>query len=411
MRGRENWRRASNTLTEKKMKKFGVLLALLGFLSMGWGTTGIAVAQTPGVTATEIKLGQTKPYSGPASAYGIQGKAETAYFQMINDKGGINGRKVNLISLDDAYSPPKAFEQTRRLVEQDEVAAMFGTLGSPTNSAIKKYLNGRKIPQLFIVAGASAFADPEHFPWTIPGIWNYFDEARIYAADILKTTPNAKIAILYANDDAGRDYAAGFKAGLGSQTSQIVSELKYESSDPTVDSQVVALAATGADVFFYQATPKFSAQILRKKHLLGWNAKTYVAVTGSSLTALVPAGLETAQGIISGAYIKDPDDPRWANDPGYNEYAAWMDKYLPGANKSEVLYISGFNNAQVMAKVLEQCGNDLSRENILKQATNLDLEMPMLLPGIRFKTSPDDYRPIKNIRLEVFKGDRWMLVD
>jgi branched-chain amino acid transport system substrate-binding protein len=249
MRGRENGRRVSNTLTEKKMKKFGVLLALLGFLSMGWGVTGIAVAQTPGVTATEIKLGQTKPYSGPASAYGIQGKAETAYFQMINDKGGINGRKVNLISLDDAYSPPKAFEQTRRLVEQDEVAAMFGTLGSPTNSAIKKYLNGRKIPQLFIVAGASAFADPEHFPWTIPGIWNYFDEARIYAADILKTTPNAKIAILYANDDAGRDYAAGFKAGLGSKTSQIVSELKYESSDPTVDSQVVALAATGADSF------------------------------------------------------------------------------------------------------------------------------------------------------------------
>lgn len=393
------------------MKKFGVLLALLGFLSMGWGVTGIAVAQTPGVTATEIKLGQTKPYSGAASAYGIQGKAETAYFQMINDKGGINGRKVNLISLDDAYSPPKAFEQTRRLVEQDDVAAIFGTLGSPTNSAIKKYLNGRKIPQLFIVAGASAFADPEHFPWTIPGIWNYFDEARIYAADILKTTPNAKIAILYANDDAGRDYAAGFKAGLGSKTSQIVSELKYESSDPTVDSQVVALAATGADVFFYQATPKFSAQILRKRHLLGWNAKTYVAVTGSSLAALVPAGLETAQGIISGAYIKDPDDPRWANDPGYKEYAAWMDKYLPGANKSEVLYISGFNNAQVMTRVLEQCGNDLSRENILKQATNLDLEMPMLLPGIRFKTSPDDYRPMKNIRLEVFKGNRWMLVD
>jgi branched-chain amino acid transport system substrate-binding protein len=373
--------------------------------------TGIAVAQTPGVTATEIKLGQTKPYSGPASGYGIQGKAESAYFQMINDQGGVNGRKINLISLDDAYSPPKTVEQTRRLVEQDDVAAIFGTLGSPTNSAIKKYLNGRKIPQLFIVAGASAFADPEHFPWTIPGIWNYFDEARIYAADILKTTPNAKIAILYANDDAGRDYAAGFKAGLGANTSQIVSELKYESSDPTVDSQVVALAASGADVFFYQATPKFSAQILRRKHLLGWNAKTYVAVTGSGLAALEPAGLETAQGIISGAYIKDPEDPRWANDPGYKEYAAWMDKYFRGANKSDSLYINGFNNAQVMTKVLEQCENDLSRENILKQATNLDLEMPMLLPGIRFKTSPDDYRPIKNIRLRIFKGDRWILVD
>jgi branched-chain amino acid transport system substrate-binding protein len=299
------------------MRKIGILIALLGM-----SATGIAVAQTtPGVTATEIKLGQTKPYSGPASGYGIQGKAESAYFQMINDQGGVNGRKINLISLDDAYSPPKTVEQTRRLVEQDEVAAIFGTLGSPTNSAIKKYLNGRKIPQLFIVAGASAFADPENFPWTIPGIWNYFDEARIYAADILKTTPNAKIAILYANDDAGRDYAAGFKAGLGANTSQIVSELKYESSDPTVDSQVVALAASGADVFFYQATPKFSAQILRRKHLLGWNAKTYVAVTGSGLAALVPAGLETAQGIISGAYIKDPEDPRWANDPGYKEYA------------------------------------------------------------------------------------------
>ena len=393
------------------MRNCWVLLALQGFLSMTSSVTGISVAQTPGVTATEIKLSQTKPYSGPASAYGLQGKAETAYFQMINDKGGINGRKVNLISLDDANSPPKTFEQTRRLVEQDEVAAIFGTLGSPTNSAIKKYLNGRRIPQLFIVAGASSFADPEHFPWTIPGIWNYFDEARIYAADILKTTPNAKIAIFYANDDAGRDYAAGFKAGLGSKTNQIVSELKYESSDPTVDSQVVALAASGADVFFYQATPKFSAQILRKKHLLGWNAKTYVAVTGSGLAALVPAGFETAQGIIAGAYIKDPDDPRWANDPGYKEYAAWMDKYFRGANKSDSLYINGFNNAQVMTKVLEQCENDLSRENILKQATNLDLEMPMLLPGIRFKTSPDDYRPIKNIRLQLFKGDRWMLVD
>jgi branched-chain amino acid transport system substrate-binding protein len=388
------------------MRKIGILIALLGM-----SATGIALAQTPGVTATEIKLGQTKPYSGPASGYGIQGKAESAYFQMINDQGGVNGRKINLISLDDAYSPPKTVEQTRRLVEQDDVAAIFGTLGSPTNSAIKKYLNGRKIPQLFIVAGASAFADPEHFPWTIPGIWNYFDEARIYAADILKTTPNAKIAILYANDDAGRDYAAGFKAGLGANTSQIVSELKYESSDPTVDSQVVALAASGADVFFYQATPKFSAQILRRKHLLGWNAKTYVAVTGSGLAALVPAGLETAQGIISGAYIKDPEDPRWANDPGYKEYAAWMDKYFRGANKSDSLYINGFNNAQVMTKVLEQCENDLSRENILKQATNLDLEMPMLLPGIRFKTSPDDYRPIKNIRLRIFKGDRWILVD
>jgi branched-chain amino acid transport system substrate-binding protein len=388
------------------MRTIGILIALLGM-----SATGIAVAQTPGVTATEIKLGQTKPYSGPASGYGIQGKAESAYFQMINDQGGVNGRKINLISLDDAYSPPKTVEQTRRLVEQDEVAAIFGTLGSPTNSAIKKYLNGRKIPQLFIVAGASAFADPEHFPWTIPGIWNYFDEARIYAADILKTTPNAKIAILYANDDAGRDYAAGFKAGLGANTSQIVSELKYESSDPTVDSQVVALAASGADVFFYQATPKFSAQILRRKHLLGWNAKTYVAVTGSGLAALEPAGLETAQGIISGAYIKDPEDPRWANDPGYKEYAAWMDKYFRGANKSDSLYINGFNNAQVMTKVLEQCENDLSRENILKQATNLDLEMPMLLPGIRFKTSPDDYRPIKNIRLRIFKGDRWILVD
>jgi branched-chain amino acid transport system substrate-binding protein len=388
------------------MKTIGILIALLGV-----SATGIAVAQTPGVTATEIKLGQTKPYSGPASGYGIQGKAESAYFQMINDQGGVNGRKINLISLDDAYSPPKTVEQTRRLVEQDEVAAIFGTLGSPTNSAIKKYLNGRKIPQLFIVAGASAFADPENFPWTIPGIWNYFDEARIYAADILKTTPTAKIAILYANDDAGRDYAAGFKAGLGAKTSQIVSEMRYESTDPTVDSQVVALAASGADVFFYQATPKFSAQILRKKHLLGWNAKTYVAVTGSGLAALVPAGLETAQGITSGAYIKDPEDPRWANDAGYKEYAAWMDKYFRGANKSDSLYVNGFNNAQVMTKVLEQCGNDLSRENILKQATNLDLEMPMLLPGIRFKTSPDDYRPIKNIRLQVFKGDRWMLVD
>jgi branched-chain amino acid transport system substrate-binding protein len=390
------------------MKKIGILLALL---SMSPGLTGVAVAQTPGVTATEIRLGQTKPYSGPASAYAVQAKAEAAYFQMINDQGGINGRKVNLISLDDAYSPPKAFEQTRRLVEQDEVAAIFATLGSPSNTVIRKYLNQRKVPQLFIQAGATSFADPEYFPWTIPALASYFDEAKMYALDILKNTPNAKIAVLYANDDSGKDFAAGFKAGLGDKTNLIISELKYETSDPTVDSQIVTLAASGADVFFFQATPKFGAQTFRKKFALGWKAKTYVASLASNTQQVMkPAGFDTVQGVISGVYFKE-ENSRWANDPGYKEYAAFMDKYLPGVEKSDILYITGYNAAYVMAKVLQKCGDDLSRENLLKQASNLDLETPMLLPGIHFTTSPDNYRSIRKIYMRVFKGDQWVLAD
>jgi branched-chain amino acid transport system substrate-binding protein len=391
------------------MKRFGILI---GFLSMSWVAADIAVAQTPGVTATEIRFGQTKPYSGPASAFGVQGKAEAAYLQMINDNGGVNGRKVVLISLDDAFSPPKTFEQTRRLVEQDEVAAIFASLGSPTNGAIKKYLNDRMVPQLFIQAGATTFSDPQHFPWTIPGMLNYFDEARLSAVNVLNTMPAAKIGLLYANDDAGRDYAAGLKAGLGDKAKQIVSELKYETTDPTVDSEVAKLAASGADVFLFYATPKFAAQILRKKHVLGWKAKTYVAATASSIAAvLMPAGLETAQGLISGVYLKDADDPRWTNDPGFREYSAWMDKFFPGVVKSDNLYVSGFTNAQVLVTLLEKCGNDLSRSNIMEQARHLDLELSMLLPGVRFTTSPENYWPIRNIRLQVFKDDRWVLID
>ncbi len=367
--------------------------------------------QAPGITATEIKIGQTKPYSGPASAYGIMGKVEAAYVQMINDGGGINGRKINLVSLDDAYSPPKILEQTRKLVEQDGVAFIFAPIGTPTNLATRKYLNDRKVPQLFVMTSSSTLADPARFPWTIPGILNGRDEAAIYAADVMENVPGAKIALLAPNDDSGRDYVNGFKARLGDRAKQIVAELKYETSDPTVDSQIVSLAASGADVFFYHATPKFSAQILRKKQELNWRPRTYVSVPAASLASvLIPAGLETAQGLISSAYEKDVDDPEWASDPGMKAYVDFMNKYLPSANKSDVLCVGAFVAGEVLVEILKRAGDDLSRENILDKARNLDFAPSMFLPGVRFKTTPENYSPIGGLRKEVFKGSRWVVL-
>jgi len=390
------------------MKKQAILVALL---ALGIIAVNSAFAQTPGVTPSEIKIGQTLPYSGPVSALGVIGKAEAAYYQMINDRGGVNGRKIKMISLDDAYSPPKTFEQTRKLVEQEEVAFISGTVGGPPNMAIRKYMNDQKVPHLFLRSGVSALAEPDGFPWSMMGILSYGEEARLYAVDILKTKPDAKIALLYSNDDTGKDYALNFKAGLGDKASQIVSSTTYETSDPTVDSQVVIMAASGADVLFVHATPKFAVQTLRRKSVLGWKPRTYLSVTAASQgSVLEPAGYDNAEGALSVAWQKEPGDPQWANDPGILAYSAWMDKYFPGANKADSTYKNGYQGGDLTVRLLEKCGNDLSRANILKQAQNLDFELPLLLPGMRFQTSPTDYSPIKNGRLQVFKTNRWVLM-
>ena len=366
----------------------------------------------PGITDTEIKIGQTIAYSGPASAYGVIGRTEAAYFKMINDGGGINGRKINFISLDDAYSPPKAVEQIRRLVEQEQVAFVFQTLGTPPNAAIRQYLNDSKVPQLFVATGATMFSDPEHFPWTMGYNPSYQAEARIYAKHILATKPNAKIAVLYQNDDLGKDYLTGLKAGLGpDRAGMVVKEVSYETSEPTVDSQIVTLQNSGADVFLIAATPKAAAQAIRKAYDLGWMPVRYIDVNAISINSVLkPAGLDKSKGLITGIYGKDPNDPRWKDDPGMNEWRDFTNKYLSATEFSNVFAGYAYGAAQTIVHVLKQCGNDLSRENILKQAANLkDLELPLLLPGMKLNTSPTNYSPIRQMQLANFDGDSWQL--
>ena len=366
----------------------------------------------PGITDTEIKIGQTMPYSGPASAYGTIGRAEAAYFQMINEQGGVNGRKLVLVSLDDSYSPPKTMEQTRRLVEQEEVALIFQSLGTPTSIVVRKYLNERKVPQMFIAAGATFWGDPEHYPWTIGWQPSYQSEARIYAKYILEHLPKAKIAILYQNDDAGKDYAKGFKDGLGPDVVKrmVVAEQTYETTDPTVDSQITTLMASGADTFFEHTTPKFAAQAIRKVHDLGWRPTHFLASVSASVSSVMePAGFEKSQGIISGAYLKDPTDPQWKDDQGYKDWLAFMRKHYPEGNLSETFNVYGYSVAQTMVQVLRQCGDGLSRENIMKQAASLNLDLPMLLPGIKVSTTPTDFYPVKQMRLQRFEGKQWVL--
>jgi len=366
----------------------------------------------PGVTATEIKIGQTMPYSGPASAYGVIGRTDAAYFKMINDEGGVNGRKINLISLDDAYSPPKTVEQVRRLVEDEKVAFLFNTLGTPPNTAIRPYCNENKIPQLFVATGAAKWDDPKHFPWTMGYQPSYQTESRIYAKHILKTKPNAKIAVLYQNDDFGKDYLIGLKEGLGAdKAGMIVKEASYETSEPTVDSQVVTLQGSGADVFLIVATPKFAAQAIRKSYDLGWNAVRYITnVSVSIATILKPAGLEKSKGLITGYYGKDPTDKRWADDAGLKEYTTFIEKYMTPKDLIDANAVYGFGAAATMIQVLKQCGNDLSRESIMKQAANLkDLELPMLLPGMKINTSPTNFSPIRQMQLATFNGANWEL--
>jgi branched-chain amino acid transport system substrate-binding protein len=375
-------------------------------------SAGSARADTPGVTDTEIKIGQTMPYSGPASAYGVIGRTETAYFKMINEMGGINGRMINLISLDDGYSPPKTVEQVRRLVEQEQVAFLFQTLGTPPNLAIRQYLNDNKVPQLFVATGAATFSDPKQFPWTMGYNPSYQTEAHIYAKHILATKPDAKIGVLYQNDDFGKDYLIGLKDVLGAEhAAMIVKEASYETSEPTVDSQVVTLQGSGADVFLIIATPKFGAQAIRKSFDLGWNAVRYVTIVSASVaTVLKPAGLEKSKGLITATYGKDATDPRWKDDAGMKEWAAFCAKYLSPTEFIDYNAAYAYGAAGTMIQVLKQCGNDLSRENIMKQAANLkDLELPLLLPGMRINTSPTNYSPIRQMQLSTFNGESWQL--
>ena len=365
----------------------------------------------PGVTDTEIKIGTTTPYSGPASAYSAGAVSATAYFTMINEQGGVNGRKINYISLDDAYSPPKTVEQIRRLIESDEVLFLVNPVGTATNMAVVKYINQQKVPHLFIGSGATVFNDPEHYPWSMSWTPHYASEGEIYAKYILAVKPGAKIGILSQNDDLGRDYLLGFKRALGDKAStMIVSSLTYNTSDPTIDSQVVSLKASGADVFFIVTVPKFSAQAIRKAYDIDWHPQEFVVSIGSSIAgAIKPAGFAAAKGIISAAYQKDPADPQWRGDPAMQAWNVWMDKYNPRVDRSDYYAPYGYNVGFAVVQLLRQCGDNLTRENIMKQASHLDMELPLLLPGIRLKTNSTDLRPIKQMRLVRFDGERYVL--
>jgi len=365
-----------------------------------------------GATDTEIKIGQTVPFSGPASAYATIGKAQAAYINMINDQGGVNGRKINLIQYDDAYSPPKAVEQVRKLVESDEVLLTFQIIGTPSNAAVQKYLNQKKVPQLFAATGASKFTDPKNFPWTLGFNPNYFVEGRIYGQYILKEYPNAKVGVLYQNDDLGKDYLNGIKAGLGGKAgTMIVSEASYETSDPTIDSQILKLKSAGADLFFSASTPKFAAQAIKKNAELGWKPVHILDINATSVGAVMqPAGLEASKGVISVNYGKDPSDPTWKDDAGLKKYFEFMAKYYPEGDKNSSFNTYGYSTTQMLIYVLKQCGDDLTRENVLKQATHLkDVQLDLALPGILGNTTPNDYRVNKQLQMMKFNGERWEL--
>jgi branched-chain amino acid transport system substrate-binding protein len=374
-------------------------------------TVGATAADTPGVTATEIKIGNTVPYSGPASSYGVLGKLETAFFGMVNEQGGVAGRKINFISLDDNYSPPKTVEQIRRLVEEEKVAFTFATLGTPTNSAIVRYMNQKKVPQLFVATGADKWGNYKDTPWTIGWQPSYRTEAQIYTKYILQQKPNAKIAILYQNDDFGKDYPAGVKDVLGAKFDKMVVTASYETTDPTIDSQITTLQASGADVLLVAAIPKFAAQSIRKVHDLNWKPMFFMSNVAISVGAVMtPAGPENGIGIISAAYLKDPGDPTWKNDAGMKEWRDFMTKYMPGADQTDGSYIAAYAFSKTMLQVLKQCNGNFTRENIMKQVTGLhDVESPVLLPGIKLNTSPTNYHPVRAMQLEKWDGKTWVL--
>jgi branched-chain amino acid transport system substrate-binding protein len=382
------------------------LLTLAGQASAGEKKYG------PGVTDSEIKIGNTSPYSGPASAFSMVAKAGEAYVRKINAEGGINGRKIRFVSYDDAYSPPKTVEQTRKLVESDEVLFVFNALGTATNSAVQKYLNAKKVPQLFVSSGAAKWNDPGNFPWTMGFTPSYQNEGRTYAKFLLKEKPGAKIAILFQNDDFGKDYLKGMKEGLGDKAgSMIVAEEAFDVLEPSIDSHIVKLKATGADVLFDVATPKFAAQAIKKVAELGWKPLHILSYVSASIGSVIkPAGFENAQGIISAAYFKDPNDVRWKDDAGLKAFNAFLDTYFSEANRSDTLIVNGYNTAQLLVHVLQKCGDDLTRENVVKQAASLNnVELDMLLPGVKVSTSPTDFAPVKQWQLMRFEGTNWQL--
>ncbi len=363
-----------------------------------------------GATDTEIKIGNIMPYSGPASAYGVIGMTEAAYFRKINTEGGINGRKITFISYDDGYSPPKAVEQARKLVEDDEVLLIFQSLGTANNTAIQKYMNAKKVPQLFIATGNAKWNDPKNFPWTMGWQPNFQNEARIYAKYILKEKPGAKIAVLYQNDDYGKDYLKGLKDGLGDKAaSMIIAEDTYEATEPTIDSHIIKMKSLNADVFVDITTPKFAAQAIRKAAEIGWKPLHFLNNISASVGAVIkPAGFDAAQGIISSTYLKDPNDPQWKNDPGMTAWNKFLDKYYPDANRTDAAVMYGYLVAQTLVHVLNACGDNLTRENVMKQAAGIrDLELDGLLPGIKINTSATNFAPISQLQLARFKGDSW----
>ena len=371
---------------------------------------GPAHAETPGVTATEIKIGQTQAYSGPASAYGAIGRGLTAYFKRVNDQGGIAGRRINFISVDDGYAPPKAVEQTRRLVEQEGVSFLLNSLGTPSNSAVQKYLNQKKVPQLFVSSGADKWANPKDFPWTIGWQPSYRTEAQVYAKYILQNKPDGKLAVLYQNDDFGKDYVTGLRDVLGDRYDRMLAKaVSYEVTDPTIDSQVVTLQGSGADVLVTAATPKFAAQAIRKIYDLNWKPLHLLTDVSASVAAVInPAGPERAVGIVLGGYLKEVSDPAWENDPGMNEWRAFMKEYMPDADLADSNYVFSYGIGGTAMQTLKQCDGNFSRENILKQATNLQsLQLPTLLPGITVGTSPTNYHPIRQLQLQRWNGTRW----
>ena len=366
----------------------------------------------PGASDTEIRFGQSVPYSGPLSSYGTLGKTQLAYFKKVNDEGGVNGRKLVLTSIDDAYSPPRTVEATRRLVEQDESLFIYGTIGTPTNTAIHRYLNAKKVPQLLLSSGGAKWNDPKHFPWSMAGIPSYVTEGKIYAQHILKTKPNAKIAVLYQNDDFGKDYYSGIKQGLSDKGNMIVIDASYEASDPTVDSQMVTLKSSGADVFINIASPKFAASAIRKAADLGWKPTQYLVQISSSVgSVLKPAGFDKATGILTVMYLKEPLDKQWAEDAGMKRYLAFMKKYYPDGDLSDGMNVLAANSAQMLVQILKQCGDDLTRENIMRQAANLkDLQTDLLLPGIKVNTSPPAFDLLEQTQLERFDGTQWVRI-
>jgi branched-chain amino acid transport system substrate-binding protein len=388
---------------------------LVALCAIALSSSALAQKQyDPGASDTEIRLGQTMPYSGPVSAFATLGRAELAYYHMVNDQGGVNGRKIVMLSLDDGFSPPKTVEQTRKLVEEDGVLAIVGSLGTATNGAVQKYLNNKKIPQIFLASGATKWADPEHFPWTMTFTWTYQAEARVYASYVLKHVPDAKIAVLYQNDDFGKDFLKGFRQRFGDKASGlIVKEVSYEVTDASVDSQIVELAGSDANVFFNITTPKFAAQAIRKAYDIGWHPLQFIDNPAASVgTVMKPAGPDKAKGILSTGFVKDPTDPQFQNDADFKQWLAWMKQYFPEGSLEDPQNAVGYAQAQTMVQVLRQCGDNLTRENIMRQAANLrNFHPAMLIDGVNLDTSPTNYEPMRKLRMVRFDGERFTYFD